>query len=61
MTAVLLDHPWVLLGLLYVVGWLIVCVCARRRGSPPQPDVPPVPRRRERRERGPRNDVAFPP
>ena len=42
MTAVLLDHPWVLLGLLYVVGWLIVCVCALRRSSPPQPDVPPA-------------------
>jgi hypothetical protein len=35
METVLLDHPWMALGLLYVGGWFIAFLYACRHSSPP--------------------------
>ena len=42
MGTILLDHPWISLGLLYVGGWFIALICAHAGGAPPTQDGSPA-------------------
>ena len=41
MGTILLDHPWISFGLLYVGGWFIAFIYARPHRCPPTRDGSP--------------------